>query len=84
MNRIVMKIRSLAAGDLPMEDISDWSVEPTDIDKFLYQTSHGFSKKAMKYMQGKKIPSINAKNSTIATFFKNCNRRNSKIFRCLF
>ena len=53
MNRIVMKIRSLAAGDLPMEDISDWSVEPTDIDKFLYQTSHGFSKKAMKYMQGK-------------------------------
>lgn len=54
MNRIVKRFKSLAQGELPLDDISDWSIENDEIDKFLFHTEGGFSKKELKKWDGLK------------------------------
>ena len=52
MNRVVMKFKSVANGEVPMDDISDWTIEHDDVDKFLFHTEGGFSKKERKKWDG--------------------------------
>jgi len=53
MNRIVKKFKSLAQGELPLDDISDWTLENDEVDKFLFHTDSGYSKKELKKWDGK-------------------------------
>lgn len=54
MYRIIKKFKSVAEGEVPMDDITDWAIDNDKIDKFLYHTQHGFSKKELKAWDGLK------------------------------
>jgi len=54
MYRIVKKFKSLANGELPLDDISDWTIQNDEIDKFLFHTDGGYSKKELKKWDGMK------------------------------
>ena len=52
MNRILQRLKSVAEGECPMDEISDWTMETDDVDKFLYHTEEGYSKKELKKWDG--------------------------------
>ena len=53
MNRVLQRLKSVAEGECPMDEISDWTMETDDVDKFLYHTEEGYSKKELKKWDGK-------------------------------
>ena len=52
MNRVLQRLKSVAEGECPMDEISDWTMETDDVDKFLYHTEEGYSKKELKKWDG--------------------------------
>ena len=68
MNRVVMKFKSVANGEVPMDDISDWTIEHDDVDKFLFHTEGGFSKKERKKWDGTNIINNFFFNMTVTSF----------------
>ena len=52
MNRVLQRLKSVAEGECPMDEITDWTMETDDVDKFLYHTEEGYSKKELKKWDG--------------------------------
>ena len=55
MYRIAKRFKSLAEGELPLDDISEWKVNENDpVDHFLYQSENSFGRKDIIKMKGLK------------------------------
>ena len=55
MYRIAKRFKSLAEGELPLDDISEWKVNENDpVDHFLFQSENSFGRKDIIKMKGLK------------------------------
>jgi len=55
MYRIAKRFKSLAEGELPLDDISEWKVNENDpVDHFLFQSENSFGRKDLIKMKGLK------------------------------
>merc|ERR1712106_95317 len=54
MYAIAKRFKSVASGEVPLDDIEEFHTNDDDVDKFLYQSEHSFSKKELAKMKGLK------------------------------